>query len=364
MKIGVIKEIKDNENRVALTPDGARELIAAGHSVAVEHGAGTGSGIADSDYAKAGSTLVTAADAWDSELVIKVKEPLESEYPQLRQQILFTYLHLAGVDPGLTEALLRAGTTAIAYESITDSAGRLPLLLPMSAVAGSMAPIMGCYHLARYTGGRGVLLANILGNRIGKVLVIGDGVVGQNAARVAAAMGARVLLFGVFRERKQELEGIAPGIEFVLSTADSIAAELTDTDLVIGAVLVKGARAPHVISETMVKTMPAGSVIVDVSIDQGGCVATSRPTTHSDPVFVTHGVVHYCVTNMPGAYPITSTLALTKATLPYIKRVAAGELDGVFSDAELATGVNTYQGHITCEAVAEALGRRDAYRPL
>jgi len=364
MRIGVPKEIKNSENRVALTPDGARRLAASRHAVRVERGAGLGSGFADSDYESAGAQLVAADEAWSSDLVVKVKEPLASEYERLGAQILFTYLHLAGVDPALTDALLAAGTTAIAYETVEDAEGHLPLLEPMSAVAGSMAPVVGSYHLAKFLGGRGVLVADILGQRFGKVAVVGDGVVGRHAAKVAAAMGGRVLVFSRHEERRSSIEAIAPGVEFALSDAASIARELTDTDLLIGAVLVEGARAPHVVSETMVASMPEGSVIVDVSIDQGGCIATSRPTSHSDPVFVAHGVVHYCVTNMPGAYPRTSTLALTRATLPCIERIASGGLDAVREEPGLAAGVNAHAGQITCRPVAEALDRLDDYRPL
>jgi alanine dehydrogenase len=358
MRIGVPKEILDNENRVALTPDGARALVAAGHAVAVERQAGVGSGFADDDYRAAGASIVSTAEAWDAGLVVKVKEPQRSEHGLLGKQILFTYLHLAGVDHGLTDALLAAGTTAIAYETVRDSAGRLPLLAPMSAIAGSMAPIMGVWHLAKYAGGRGTLVASILENRFGKITVIGDGVVGRHAAKTAAGIGGRVTIFGIDPARRAELEALAPGIEFALSTPEAIAAAVRDSDLVIGAVLIQGARAPRVVTEAMVKGMPAGSVIVDVSIDQGGCVETSRPTTHSNPVFVAHGVVHYCVTNMPGAYPRTATLALTNATLPYVLRLAGGGLAAALADPGFAAGVNVHTGVIRNRAVAEALGRK------
>jgi alanine dehydrogenase len=362
VQIGVPKEILDNENRVALTPEGVRALVDDGHGVRIERGAGVGSGFADADYREAGATLVSAAEAWDAALVVKVKEPQEPEYGRLGRQILFAYLHLAGVDPGLTAALLAAGTTAIAYETVRDSDGRLPLLAPMSAIAGSMAPLMGVWHLARFAGGRGALIADLLGHRFGKVTVIGDGVVGRHAARVAAAMGGRVTIFGIEAAKRADLEALAQGIEFALSTPESIAAALKDSDLVVGAVLLQGARAPHVVTEEMVKAMPAGSVIVDVSIDQGGCVETSRPTTHSSPVFIKHGVIHYCVTNMPGAYPRTSTLALTQATLPYVLKLAARGLDAVRADSGFAAGVNVHVRAITNRAVAEALGR--AFSPF
>lgn len=357
MRVGVPKEILDNENRVALTPDGARALVAEGHAVCIERGAGVGSGFADDEYRAAGASIVSAAEAWDAGLVVKVKEPKASEYDRLGQQILFCYLHLAGADPRLTDALLAAGTTAIAYETVRDGAGRLPLLAPMSAIAGSMAPLMGAWHLARFAGGRGVLVADILGERFGKVTVIGDGVVGRHAARVAAAMGGRVTVFGIVPANRAAIEGLAAGIEFALSSPEAIATALKDSDLVVGAVLIPGARATHVVSEAMVKGMPAGSVIVDVSIDQGGCVETSRPTTHSEPTFVVHGVIHYCVTNMPGAYPRTSTLALTQATLPYVVTLAARGMEAVIADPGFAAGVNVRAGVIVNRAVAEALGR-------
>ena len=364
MRIGVPKEIKDGEDRVAVTPDGVRRLVAAGHELAVERGAGLGSGFDDTDYASAGASLVDTAAAWDRDLVVKVKEPVAAEHGHLGRQILFSYLHLAGVDPGLTEALLAAGTTAIAYESVEDAKGRRPLLAPMSAIAGSMAPIVGSHHLAAPGGGRGVLIAAIEGGRHGKVVVIGDGTVGRHAATVAAAMGGRVLVFGIEAANRAVIEGLAPGIEFVQSTPDSLTAHLRDADLVIGAVLIAGSRAPKIVTEAMVAGMPAGAVIVDVSIDQGGCVETSRPTTHSDPVFTAHGVIHYCVSNMPGAYPRTSTFALMRATLPYIEAIARDGLDGVRADPGFAAGINVSDGLIRLEPVASSLGRLDVYRPL
>jgi alanine dehydrogenase len=361
MRIGVARETKDNENRVGLTAEGAAELIAAGHQVRVETQAGLGCGIGDEDYVAVGATMVDVAEAWDSDLVIKVKEPTAGEFGYLRSQIVFTYFHLAGVDVALTDALLASGTTAIAYETVEDGEGRLPLLAPMSAVAGSMAPLMGSYYLARFNGGRGMLIGEILGSRYGKVVVIGDGVVGQHAARVAGAMGGRVVMFGMHSERADALSRLAPDLEYVISNEENIRAHLPDTDLVVGGVLVEGARAPHVVSASMVASMPEGAVIVDVSIDQGGCVETSRPTSHSDPVYVEHGVTHYCVTNMPGAYPRTSTFALTAATLPYAKRLAQGGVVAAFADEAFARGVNTYEGRIACRPVAEALGKLDRF---
>lgn len=363
MKIGLIKEIKNMENRVGLTPDGVRRLIGDGHAVRVERGAGVGSGFVDDDYAQAGAELVDAPVAWDSDLVVKVKEPLPAEYPYLGGQIVFTYFHLAGVTPTLTERLLERKTTAIAYETVEDVAGRLPLLAPMSGVAGDMAVTMGSYYLARPNGGKGMLLGDVLGKAYGKVVVIGDGVVGLHAAHVAAGMGAQLVIFGRHPEREATLQqDISPTLRYLRSEPDAVAEQLRDADLVVGAVLIRGGRTPHVVSEAMVEGMQPGSVIVDVSIDQGGCVATSHPTTHSDPVFRKHEVTHYCVANMPGAYPRTSTLALTHATLPYVHRLAAEGIDALRGDAAFARGLNSYHGFVTCEAVAEALGMASRYR--
>ena len=363
MKVGVPKEIKEKENRVALTPAGAQTLTLAGHSVLMQAGAGTGSGFADEAYTQAGAQLVPAESAWKTDLVLKVKEPLEQEYGQLRDQMLFTYLHLSGVTPTLTDALLEHETTAIAYETVEDDRGKLPLLAPMSAVAGNMAVTMGNYYLAHFNHGKGMLLSRIFEERYGKVVIIGDGVVGRHSARVAIAMGAEVYLVGRHRDRVPELQkGISRNIHFVLSEPDNIATELSDADLVVGAVLRRGARTPHVVTEAMVQAMQAGSVIVDVSIDQGGCVETSHPTTHSAPVYEKHGVIHYCVANMPGAYPRLSTIALTSATLPYALKLADHGLDTLRTDRGFGRGVNTHAGHITCKAVGEALGLMDRFR--
>jgi alanine dehydrogenase len=362
VRIGTPKEIKDNENRVGLTPAGVAALRAAGHEVLVERGAGAGCGFADAEYAASGATLGTAEEAWRQDLVVKVKEPLEAEYGRLRGQIVFTYLHLAGVTRALTSALLDTLTTAIAYETVEDRDGRLPLLAPMSAVAGSMAPLMGAYYLAKFNGGRGSLLGTVQGAGQGDVAIVGDGVVGSHACAVASALGARVTVFGVTPQRAGEFER-RPNVRYVLSTPESIAARLREVDLLVGAVLRAGARAPHVVTEAMVATMPAGSVIVDVSIDQGGCIATSRPTSHSSPVFVAHGVTHYCVTNMPGAYPRTSTLALTAATLPYVLRLANEGLAAVAADPGFARGVNVHAGRLRYAAVAEALDLERLYEP-
>lgn len=363
MKIGLIKEIKDSENRVGLTPDGVHQLITDGHRVYVERSAGRGSGFSDDDYVRCGAELCDVATAWDSDLVVKVKEPLPAEYPYLREQMVFTYFHLAAVSPALTRELLERRTTAIAYETVENAAGKLPLLAPMSAVAGNMAASVGSYYLARPAGGKGTLLGRVLGSTYGKAIVIGDGVVGLHAAHVVAGIGAQLVIFGRHPERESVLKrDVSPSLRYLPSEPEQIARELRDADLVVGAVLVRGGRAPHVVSEAMVKDMQAGSVIVDVSVDQGGCIATSHPTTHSEPVFKLHGVTHYCVANMPGAYPRTSTLALTGATLPYVRRLAADGLGSLHADAGLMRGLNTYQGHITCQAVADALGMDACYR--
>ena len=361
MRIGVPRETKDNENRVSLTPHGVAALCGRGHEVVVERGAGSACGFADADYSAAGAALGHAAEAWDCELVMKVKEPLEREYPRLRGQLVFTYFHLAGAPLQLTEALLTSRTTAIAYETIEDARGRLPLLAPMSAVAGAMAPLVGTYFLAKFNGGRGTLLATVLGRGHGKVVIVGDGVVGRHACDAASALGAAVVVLGLSPQRAKEFERPGARIRYLASTAENLMRELPDTDVLIGGVLRRGARAPHVVSEEMVKRMPAGSVIVDVSIDQGGCVETSRPTSHSHPVFVAHGVTHYCVTNMPGAYPRTSTLALTEATLPYALTLADHGIAAASDDPGLAKGVNAHAGRVTYRAVADALGLADLY---
>ena len=363
MRVGVPKETKDNESRVALTPDGVADLTGNGHEVVVERGAGAACGFGDDAYELSRARLGSAADAWAAELVVKVKEPLLHEYGYFRGQVLFAYFHLAGAPPALTSALIASRTTAVAYETVEDERGRLPLLAPMSAIAGSMAPLMGAYYLAKFNGGRGTLLGNVLGLAHGKVVIVGDGVVGRHACNVASGLGANVSVFGITPERAPEFER-HPAVKYVLSTPAGIAAELRDADLLVGAVLRVGARAEHVITMEMVAGMPPGSVIVDVSIDQGGCVETSRPTSHSDPVFVASGVTHYCVTNMPGAYPRTATIALAAATLPYIRRLAGGGLSAVAADAGFARGINVHAGDVTYRAVAEALGLLDRYRPF
>lgn len=361
MKIGIPKEIKDKENRVAMTPDCVAKFTAAGHEVLVEAGAGLGSGFGDEEYAKGGAVLGSVAAAWDAELVVKVKEPMEAEYGHIRDQILFTFFHLAGVPRSLTEILLERGTTAVAYETLEDAHGRLPILAPMSAIAGNMAALAGAWYLAGFNGGRGTQLGSVLGERHGKVLVVGDGVVGYHAARSAFGLGADVVVAGLDPEKGERMQKEIGGIEFFLSEPEAIARHVRDSDLVVGGVLRHGAKADYVVTEAMVKTMQPGSVIVDVSIDQGGCVETSRPTSHSDPVYQEHGVIHYCVTNMPGAYPRTSTLALTRATFPYALSLANQGL-AAFRDApDFAKAVNVHRGRLTCRPVAEAFGLMARY---
>jgi alanine dehydrogenase len=365
MKIGVPKEIKDQEGRVAITPDGAQHLIQKGHQVYVELDAGLGSGFTNEQYEQADVQMVSATAAWAVDLVVKVKEPLESEYQYLDGQIVFSFFHLAGVTPSLTYELLKKGITAIAYEMLEDEHGQLPLLAPMSAVAGNMATLMGGYYLAKFNRGKGIQLGKVLGRRHGKVVIIGKGVVGQHAAQAASAMGANVFVAGRDPIAMQTLKTtLLPDVEFFLSSPENISEHILEADLVVGAILSRGAKAPQIISEEMIRSMAEGSVVVDVSIDQGGCVETSRPTTHSDPVFIKHGVVHYCVTNMPGAYPRTSTIALTDAALPYILKIANAGKESLMADKTLVKAINTCDGKITCKAVAEGLGMLDNYQSI
>lgn len=365
MKIGVVREIKDRENRVALTPDGVQALLAHGHRVWVEQDAGLGSNFTNEDYLQAGAELVDAKHAWDCDLVVKVKEPLPSEYDFLREQVVFTFFHLAGADPKLTETLLERGTTAIAYETLEDENGRLPLLAPMSAIAGNMATLVGAYYLQASQGGNGVQLGIVNGKRYGEVLVIGDGIVGSHAARVAAGMGANVRIAGLNQERALRKDsGFGEGVGYLLSTPENLAAAVTQADLVIGAVLFHGEKAPHVVSRAMVESMQARSVIVDVSIDQGGSVESSRPTSHSNPVFEQYGVIHYCVTNMPGAYPRTATEALTHATLPFVQGIADHGIAFLRANEGFAKAVNSFEGNLCCYPVAAALGLKNRFRPF
>lgn len=363
MRIGVPKEVKNLENRVAMTPHQAGELVALGHEVLIEERAGATAGFPDEQYAAQGAQRASAADAWMSDLVVKVKEPVPEEYPYLRGQVLFTFLHLAAAARELTTTLLDSGTTGIAYETVEDAGGRLCLLTPMSAVAGNMATLVGAWHLAKHNGGSGVQLGEVDGERHGKVLVIGDGVVGNHAAAVATGMGAEVTLLGRNEQQLADYRrSTAEWPRYLWSEPERIAELIVDADLVVGAVLMRGARAPHVVSEAMVRTMKPGSVIVDVAIDQGGCVETARPTTHEAPVYLAHGVIHYCVTNMPGAYPHTATRALTAATFPYVKKLVQSGLDALREDPGLARGLNVHQGRITRMEVAQALQLTDRYQ--
>ncbi len=367
MIIGVPKEIKPDENRVAITPAGVNALTAAGHAVLVEAGAGEGSGIRDEQFARAGAEIVhdkvqlfAAAD-----MIVKVKEPLPPEYGLFRpQQILFTYLHMAA-DAQMTRALMERRITAIAYETVQLEDGSLPLLTPMSEVAGRMAPQIGAHFLERPHGGRGVLLGGVPGVPPAKVVIIGGGVVGTNAAKVAVGLGAQVTVVDIDADRLRYLDDVFGGrLVTLMSNSYNIAAAVGEADLLIGAVLIPGARAPSLVSEEMVASMTPGSVIVDVAVDQGGCVETiDRVTTHSNPIYRKHGVVHYSVANIPGAVPRTSTFALTNATLPYILTLAnKGFPQAVLDDPVLARGVNLVDGHITYRAVAEAHGLE--YQPL
>jgi alanine dehydrogenase len=360
MIVGVPTEVKPDEYRVALTPAGVRELVDAGHEVNVQSGAGIGSAISDEQYAAQGARIVADADAVfaESELIVKVKEPQPTEVGRLApHHTLFTYLHLAA-DPGLTEALMASGATCIAYETVEDASGRLPLLAPMSEVAGKIATQAGAFMLEKPLGGRGILLGGVPGVTAASVMIIGGGVVGMNAAFIALGMEATVYVFDRNIDRLRELDIILGGrADTCFATTLSIEERLPDVDLVIGAVLVHGARAPRVITRAQLALMKRQAVLVDVSIDQGGCFETSRPTTHSNPTYEVDGITHYCVTNMPGAVPITSTYALTNATMPYVLHLAA---DGVHGATEaspgLKLGVNVAGGAVTYEHVAEAVG--------
>ncbi|WP_290919963.1 alanine dehydrogenase [Halodesulfovibrio sp.] len=355
MIVGVPKEIKTLENRVALTPGGAATLVRQGHTVLVETDAGRGSGLFDEEYIAAGATMVSAEEAWGAEMVIKVKEPVASEYQYLRDGLLlFTYLHLAA-ERDLTTALLEGGTTAIAYETVQLPNGCLPLLMPMSEVAGRMATQEGANFLKKANGGRGVLLGGTPGVAPGRVTVVGGGIVGTNAAKMAIGLGADVTILDVSHQRLQYLDDVFGNrIRTITSTEPNIREWVANADLVVGAVLIPGAKAPSLVTEDMVETMQEGAVIVDVAIDQGGCCETIKPTTHDDPVFNLHGVVHYGVTNMPGAVPRTSTFALSNQTLPYAIQLANKGMDALRADRSLALGLNTYKGKLTCPAVGEA----------
>ena len=362
MKIGIPKEVKNNEYRVACTPAGVHEFVRNGHEVYVQQSAGVGSSIPDTDYVGAGATILPDADAvWDTgELICKVKEPIAEEYGRMRKdQVLFTYLHLAA-SPECTDALTAAGTTGIAYETVQLPDGTLPLLAPMSEVAGRLAPQVGSYHLMRQGGGRGVLMGGVPGVYAAKVVVIGAGVSGQNAAAIALGMQAEVLLLDRNVARLRQMDAIYQGhCQTVTSNAYELEKAVLDADLVIGAVLVAGARAPKLVSNELVSRMKPGSVLVDISIDQGGCFEDSRPTTHDEPTYRVHYSIFYCVANMPGAVPHTSTYALTNVTLPYAVELAnLGWRDALRADPALALGLNTHEGQIINEPVAQALGRQ------
>ncbi len=365
MKIGVAKEIKADEYRVALTPAGARELVQRGHDVTIETGAGVGSAFTDAAYEAAGARIATVDDVWvDSELLLKVKEPIAPEYERLRERlVLFTYLHIAADEP-LTRALVDSGIAAVAYETVETNNGALPLLAPMSEVAGRLAAQAGAYFLEKPLGGRGLLLGGVPGVAPGRVVVIGGGMVGYNAAVIALGLGANVTILERSLDRMRHLEEVLSGrVSLVMSSSLQIEESLPDADVVIGAVLIPGAVAPKLITRAMVREMKEGAVLADVAIDQGGCAETSRPTTHSEPVYKVDGVTHYCVANMPGAVPITSTKALTNATLPYVEAIAGhGLAEAVARDPSLARGVNVLDGKITYEAVADAHGLD--YQPL
>lgn len=359
MHVGVPAEIKNNEFRVAMTPAGVHALVGRGHRVDLQSGAGLGAGYTDEEYREAGATIVdTAAEAWSAELVLKVKEPIEQEYGFLREDLtLFTYLHLAA-DLPLTRAILDSGVTAIAYETVQLADRSLPLLTPMSEVAGRLAPQVGAASLHASKGGRGVLLAGVPGTAPAKVVVIGGGVAGEQAAATALGMGADVTVFDISLPKLRELDArYDHRIKTLASSSYEIARQLKDADLVIGAVLVPGAAAPKVVTDDMVAQMKPGAVLVDIAIDQGGCFEGSHPTTHAEPTYRVHDAIFYCVANMPGAVPATSTPALTNATLPYAMKIAdLGWQGALAEDAALAKGLNATRGRLTNEGVAKAHG--------
>lgn len=361
MRIGCPKEIKPQEGRVAITPAGADALTRAGHAVYIEQGAGAGSGFLDEEYAAVGAQIMPGPESVyaTADMIVKVKEPLQPEYDLLQEgQTLFTYLHLAP-DPEQTQALLRRKVTGIAYETVETADGALVLLAPMSEVAGRLAVQEGAHLLESAFGGRGILLGGVPGVERANVVIIGGGNVGTNAAKIAVGMGANVTVIDLSLKRLNQLDDLFGGrVQTILSNPYNIARAVRDADLLVGCVLIPGAKAPKLVTEKMIKSMRPGSVVVDVAIDQGGCVETiDRITTHADPYYVRHGVTHYSVANMPGAVPRTSTLALTGATLPYVLKIAAlGAEEACRQDAALFKGLNTYKGHLTCEAVAKAQG--------
>ncbi len=360
MKIGIPKEIKNNENRVGMTPDGVAELVKHGHEVFVQHTAGEGSGFADAAYEKVGAKILPTIEAvYDvAEMIIKVKEPIKPEYPLLKHgQLVFTYFHLA-CDLELTQAMVKSGAVCLAYETVQTADKRLPLLVPMSEVAGRMASINGAYYLQKTKGGKGKLMSGVPGVKPAKVLVLGGGIVGEAAARMAAGMGAEVYITDISLPRLRQLDAELPAnVHTLYSTEHNIRKELKDVDIVVGSVLVPGDKAPHLITRDMLKEMEPGTVLVDVAIDQGGCFETSHPTTHSDPVYEVDGIVHYAVANIPGAVPNTSTAALTNATLKYALALAdKGWKKACREDAALYKGLNVVEGKITFKAVADVWG--------
>ncbi|RKH08907.1 alanine dehydrogenase [Corallococcus praedator] len=361
MIVGVPKEIKTREYRVGMVPAGVRALTSAGHTVLVETNAGVGSGIPDSEYQRVGAQIISSADeVWKrSEMVVKVKEPIAPEYERMQPgQIVYTYFHLAGVDPELTKTLLKKKVTAVAYETLQLDDGSLPLLKPMSEVAGKMAIQVGAACLEKAHGGKGILLGGVPGVRRGRVAVIGGGVVGLCAAKVAVGMGAEVTILDVNLERLTYLDDVFLGrAQTLASDTESIARTVRESDLVIGGVLIPGGKAPKLVSRELIAEMEPGSVVVDVAVDQGGCIETCKPTTHDNPTFTVSDVVHYCVANMPGAVPQTSTFALTNTTRPYSRKIAdLGLVEAIKADRALQRAINTYNGHITYEAVAKDMG--------
>lgn len=362
MIIGVPKEIKNNENRVALTPAGTQELVKRGHTVYVQSAAGVGSGFSDEQYAKAGAKMIndTAEIFGLSEMIIKVKEPIEQEYKLIkRDQLVFTYFHFASYEP-LTKSMIESGAVCLAYETVERADGGLPLLIPMSEVAGRMSIQEGAKYLEKPMKGRGILLGGVPGVKPAKVLILGGGVVGTNAAKIAAGMGADVTIMDVNLTRLRYLDDVMPkNVHTMVSNEYSIRELVKDHDLIIGGVLIPGAKAPKLITRDMLKTMRPGTVMVDVAVDQGGCIETCTPTTHENPTFIIDDVVHYCVANMPGAVPYTSTLALTNATLPYAIRLAnQGWKKACAENSELRNGLNVIQGEVVYKAVADAFNLR------
>ncbi|MDE6093261.1 MAG: alanine dehydrogenase [Muribaculaceae bacterium] len=360
MKIGVPKEIKNNENRVGLTPAGVKELVQHGHDLYVQHTAGEGSGFADEEYTAAGATILpTIEDVYaTADMIVKVKEPIAPEYPLVRKgQVLFTYFHFAS-DEELTEAMIKSGATCIAYETVRDKAGALPLLVPMSEVAGRMSVQEGARFLEKPQGGKGILLGGVPGVKPAKVLILGAGVVGRNAALMAAGLGCDVTITDISLPTLRYVADVMPkNVKTLYSSRHNIEQELPTVDLVIGSVLVPGAKAPKLLTADMLPMMRPGTVIVDVAVDQGGCFETTHPTTHSEPIYTMDGIVHYAVANIPGAVPYTSTLALTNATLPYALRIAdMGWKEACKADAGLAEGVNVVDGKVTFKGVADAWG--------